>query len=384
MGILKKIYMLFFLLAILFEPIICIKYSITNYIYIIGAVCAFAYIIYKYYISNIKISKTLWLIIIYRVCLLIPTILYESGDLLKWGYFSIVCIALYMILSISMKDDYKKTISILSNIFSTLLILNLISYIAFPDGLYMDTDRYSKLYFLGIRTRFTDYAYAEFVLLTMEWKFATKNKIKLIILGLICLLNIVLPSVTTGIIAIAIFVLLMLLLKVQNMHNILTYNRLIIIFLILNVLVVNVKIQNNFSDSIEKYFNKDATLTGRTAIWDLSWEYFYQKPILGYGIRNDGSFVKINGVSWQGHNQLIQCLHDGGIVSLILFILILYNCGKNLKGNNNKNIKIILTSALFGYFIIMISEVSAYYLPFFALLFISENVKYIEGSENKE
>lgn len=379
----KNKIILFILIAILFEPIICIKISVLNAIYILGAVVALAYAIYSYYVTGKKISKLLWIIILYRILLLIPTIIYDGGDLLKWGYLSVIIVALYMILSLHMEKEYKETISILSNIFLILTTINLLSYIIFPEGLYFDTDRYSQLYFLGIRTRFTDYAFVGIVLLILEYFFDKKKLPKLIIFGMIDLLNIILPSITTGIIAIICFVLLIILCKIKNINKLVTYNRIIVLAIILNLGIVVFNFQDNFSWILEKYFNKSASLTGRTEIWELSWSHINESPIFGHGIRNDGSFVYWNGTMWQGHNQAIQTLYDGGIIGLIIFIYIIYLSGKNLKKLKNKKIKIVLIVAIFSYMIMMITEISMYYLPVFLILFITENVEYLNESEEK-
>ncbi len=379
----KNKIILFVLIAILFEPIICIKISILNAIYILGAVVALIYAMYAYYVTRKKISKLLWAIILYRILLLIPTVIYTGGDLLKWGYFSVVIVALYMILSLHMEKEYKQTITILSNIFLILTTLNLLSYIFFPNGLYFDAYRYSELYFLGIRTRFTDYAFVSIVLLILEYILDKRKLFKMIIFGVIGLLNIILPAITTGIIALVCFVLLIALYKIKNINKLITYNRIIIFAIILNLGIVVFHIQDNFAWILENYFNKSVSLTGRTEIWELSWDHIKETPMLGHGIRNDGSFVKWNGAIWQGHNQAIQTLYDGGIIGLILLIYIIYASGKDLKNLKNKKIKIILIATIFSYMVMMITEISMYYLPVFLILFITKNTKYLNESEDE-
>lgn len=379
----KNKIILFVLIAILFEPIICIKISILNAIYILGAVVALIYAMYAYYITRKKISKLLWAIILYRILLLIPTVIYTGGDLLKWGYFSVVIVALYMILSLHMEKEYKQTITILSNIFLILTTLNLLSYIFFPNGLYFDAYRYSELYFLGIRTRFTDYAFVSIVLLILEYILDKRKLFKMIIFGVIGLLNIILPAITTGIIALVCFVLLIALYKIKNINKLITYNRIIIFAIILNLGIVVFHIQDNFAWILENYFNKSVSLTGRTEIWELSWDHIKETPMLGHGIRNDGSFVNWNGAIWQAHNQAIQTLYDGGIIGLILLIYIIYASGKDLKNLKNKKIKIILIATIFSYMVMMITEISMYYLPVFLILFITKNIKYLNESEDE-
>ena len=134
-----------------------------------------------------------------------------------------------------------------------------------------------------------------------------------------------------------------------------------------------------------KFFNKTANLTGRTEIWEIAWNTLLQKPILGYGVRNDGSFVYVRGKMWQAHNQIIQLLYDGGIIGMLLFIIMLFIFGKNLKfnGDNNDKLKQIIIFGLGGFFIIMITEISSYYLPIYLLLFLGYFIKYNREENTK-
>lgn len=379
----KNNIMLFLGIFVLFEPIICIKYKITNAFYIIGAIVSFIIIFFNYIKEGTKISKTLVYLIIYRMIVFFPTIINQNGDILKWGYSSITIITLYMILHKNMKNNFKNVINILVNIFLILLFINIISYIFFPKGLYFDSSRYSYLYFLGIRTRFTDYAYTGLILNLINLKLEKRLRFKTVLGLIICLLNIIVPSIATGIIALLVFLLTLLFFKLVKNNKSINYNIFVYIFLIINILVVVFNIQNVILKSLFELLGKSVSLTGRTEIWSLSWHYINEKLFLGHGLINDGNFVLWNGVYWQGHNQLIQCLYDSGILGTILFILILFSPSKNLKKCTNEGIKAILISGLFAYMLMMITEISAYYLPLFLVLFIAENCIYLENGDKK-
>lgn len=66
-------------------------------------------------------------------------------------------------------------------------------------------------------------------------------------------------------------------------------------------------------------------LTGRLGLWNLTFEYILQKPILGYGF---GSFkyTILESRAWlpdQAHNMLIHSVFETGIIGVVLLLLFL-------------------------------------------------------------
>ena len=77
---------------------------------------------------------------------------------------------------------------------------------------------------------------------------------------------------------------------------------------------------------------RDATFTGRTEIWDLTWRAALQRPLLGYGylsfwqdyIGDNGLLARLG--MWQvaeAHNGYIEALLSAGFVGLTLVVLVL-------------------------------------------------------------
>jgi O-antigen ligase len=84
---------------------------------------------------------------------------------------------------------------------------------------------------------------------------------------------------------------------------------------------------------------------------------------------------------YYGHSQLIQILIEGGIIGSLLFLGMLYICGKKIMKYQKSNMAFILTSGLFVNIIIMITEVPAYYSYYFILLALGYNIKYLVDQE---
>lgn len=373
-----NIFLFTIMIAILFEPILFIKYSFFNYLYIFGSVISLILILLITIKKNVKIDALIVLIILLRLMILIPTIIYSNGDFMKWGYLSIIVVTLFLILNYICRINYRLTTYILFCIFFILLFFNLVSYVFFPNGIYYDSNSFQSLFLLGIRTRFTDYAYTGLVLTELNYTYRIISKKVYFLSLVVCLLNVLLPKISTAIIAFLLFFIIKTLLQKNKFKRFITYNRGLIMAMSLNVSIIVFNVQKIFNNLFVKFFNKTANLTGRTDIWDKSWEIIFQKPFLGYGTRNDGSFIYIRDKMWQAHNQIIQTLYDGGIIGVILFLFLLYKCGENLKlkGSKNDITKIIFISGLTGFFIIMITEINSYYLPLYLVLFLGYFIKF--------
>ena len=364
-------------LIFLFEPNIFVKIPILNMLYIGGIVLVFGLTLYKYIKSGEKISKLFLVLLIYRLSVFIPTLIYD-GDILKVGYLSMVILTADLVIEYYLKRDPVKLIKALVNIFTVMLLVNICLYIVYPRGLYHG----KVLHFLGIRTRFSDYAIPLMALIFIE-KYMCKVKMsRFIIVLTVIALNILLPFIATAVVGVIIFLIGLILFKDRIKIN----NKfLVTAFIIINILVVGFRVHTIFRGVIEDALGKSMSLSGRTDIWDKSFEIIQDKFLFGYGYNNDGCFVIINNLARQAHNQLLQCLYDGGIVSTIIFIYLLYYVAKKLDQYKGNKIYTAITSILLTYYIIMLSEIYAYYPQFFVMLILGYNIpKLIKVQEDGE
>ncbi|MDB8553973.1 O-antigen ligase family protein [Turicibacter sanguinis] len=86
---------------------------------------------------------------------------------------------------------------------------------------------------------------------------------------------------------------------------------------------------------------KSPTLTGRTVIWDTCKEYFYQKPLFGYGYNGiwsrpellESIRIQLNENLTETHNSLFDIVLQFGLVGLTLFIISLKKFCNQIKNN---------------------------------------------------
>jgi exopolysaccharide production protein ExoQ len=90
------------------------------------------------------------------------------------------------------------------------------------------------------------------------------------------------------------------------------------------------------------------TLTGRTLIWAVSFEYALKKPLLGNGFYAYRFIVphfdKFE--AWQSHDELLQQFFSFGILGIIVFIGIYWAFFRQLRRARNSNIKTLAATLL--------------------------------------
>lgn len=372
----KYKFLITILFLFIFEPNIFVKIPIMNFIYILGLVISFVLTILMYYKKGM-VSKMVLILVIWRMSLLYQT-LCDNGDMLKWGYFSIVLITCEMLIEIYLEYDAKAIVDILLKIFLVLLSINYILMLVYPKGIIED------LHFLGIRTRFTDIIFPA-ILLTLIRDYVNEKRyssttIYTIIISIITIAKV---QIVTAIMGSAVFILSYILIKKRLIRRLLNCYNLTIIGLISTVLVVFLRIQDRYANFIENYFKKSATLSYRTYIWDVAIPIIKEKLIFGYGIRNDGNFAKWKWNTWQAHNQWLQLFYDGGLICAILFLIILFMFSKRTYEYIDSHIGVLIASIYSAFMIMMITEIFSYTPYFYIVIFIGFNMQHLVNYQDK-
>ena len=362
-----------------FEPKLFVKFGVTNLIYIAGAVGVFFVILLRYIGSSRKLSSMFWAVVFFRLSNVIQTLI-NGGDMLTWGYMTIVILSICMIFDYFMPRCPLKILRALTYIFMTYVLINFAVTLLFPDGLVQG------IYFIGIRTRFTEIVFTLIVLtLIVDWM---QNK-KLSVRSIICIItgisNLFVSWVATAltglIIVAAVFVLFY---SDKSLSKKMTISFWTIVSLLITLLIVVLRVQNLFSWLIVGILHKNLTFTGRTYIWDGAINLIMKHPFVGVGLGNDGNHVYIRGTYWQAHNQWLQLLCDGGLVSLTTFLVILIIASRECRISCNDVPYVTIVAFFAGFAVMMMSEIYTYMSYFFVLIFLAYHLKNICNFKTKQ
>lgn len=349
-----------------------VKNNALNNMAIILSVLCLALLIVQTIKHKIKIDYTFVVLILWRISILLPTI-FHSGEIIKWGYQSVVFVGIYLLIKNYINN--QSTIKIIYRMLFIYILINILVGIILPDGIFPEYG----IHFLGIRTRFTEYSIALIYVSMLYYECFTeknrKNKRMKNISIILAFINIFSQWIATGIIVSAlIFIIYILLKKIKDLNKI--YIFLFLILIIITINIINGNLLNIFSGLFE-ILNKDITLTGRTIIWNNAIHFLKDYFWIGYGYINDGNIIIYAGGLWQAHNTLLQSMCECGLIGTLLFLMLVLKQGKPYNNTNNKNIIVLNISVIFGFLIMMITEILYYYPIFIFVILLIGNSKYI-------
>lgn len=352
-------------ISLLFEPNIFVKYRYINYIYIFGGVFVF-FITFLKMIRLGKISKFTKILIYYRFFITSITII-KGGDIFKCGYYSLIEISLSFIYEIYFNKNLQyKIIKMINLIFSVYLVINIVTLYIFPNGII------NGLYFLGFRTRFTEYSFGCIILSTLLLFSKNIKKRNYLFNLIISLSNIIIPKVSTAIIGLIVLLLFYIFLNFVNRKNFINPSFILYFALFITIMIVFFRVQNIFSFLIVDILHKDITLTNRIFLWNNSFNLIFDKNIIvGHGMPDSGNFVPFYGYGsllYQAHCQLLQCLYESGLFGTILFYSLFNVVLNQIKKLQNFKVRNFILASIFSILVMMITEVLGYYLPIYSIL----------------
>lgn len=292
--------------------------------------------------------------------------------------------AIIILFKIYLEEDAQSLLIVITHILETLIVVNLITVLLYPDGLYTtlgSTGREAN-WFLGyknpmVRLMIPACVFSHAYSLLYNSKY-TKWAWWMTIISFV---TVVLVDSSTGILGIFTFSLIsfmcnkkigLSLIKKINLKKIL-----FIIFLI-NFLILELRKQNFFVFIIETLLHRSAdNLTGRTTIWDISVGIISENPWFGYGAASDSVMHSYIYAS-HPHNYILYLLIQGGIVALVLFVAMVIVSDKALAGVTSIEYKGIVLAGIISFWIMGIAEslTGAYFMyPLFILCTLPPKTK---------
>lgn len=324
-----------------------------------------------------KIHKYYLLVSMFLIIQLFSTILHH-GQIASaiWGKGILL---LYMCVGIQFTYNYNENI-FLKNIycfFYLLIIINFISLLLFPDGMYEDIRGIKNTnFFLGNYNGFIIYIYPTIAIGYIFFKkYSNKIPLNYIILWFISLGTIIIKGSITSLFGLCFLVLYMILFNnkvFRYIFNIKTY-------LIFNISFFYFLVWNNSNSWLLKkmvnLLGKDITFTGRTKIWQNAKVHIMNHLLLGNGLESAevlseklNLYDKMSFVA-HTHNLVIDVLYKSGLGGFIVFSMLFLLLLQKVKRLNDTKIRYFL-EAFLSIFLLM-SQFEAYNIkPIFIILTI--------------
>lgn len=299
----------------------------------------------------------------------------SSRDYVSWGLYMVQNLGAVMMMEDLMQRGARKTLRVLRNLLFLLLAVNLIQIFLYPNGFHG-----TGYYLLGMRIGFTPFALLGIAAgLSYDYmiygKRLTKASTAMIVLSLG---NIFLLHVSAGILSAA-ALLGLLVIYYRGTRWVLSYWKLELIAVAAFLLIVVFSRSILFTDVVE-LVGEDTSFNGRTVIWNTAIDYIRRAPWLGYGVTPNGEFMVYAYYHIRpmpSHNQILHVLYEGGIVSLVCFVLIFIVVGKRIQQWHGCYQAYLATATMFAFSLLMIVEIqSQKEILFLLLAWACELVRY--------
>jgi len=388
--ILKKDLKIYFLFIFLIFPFfrftyLTFNFPLINKLYILWQIISFLGILICYfkrketYISNIIIH-----IIIYLLILNFSTII-NKASLIDCLYLSFKILTLSLVVEYGIKFHKKIFIKTTANYLKMLVIINFISILFNPSGMYIDNIGYHQNWLLGYKNIHILFIIPAIMFdFIYSYYYENKLNIKNYIFLIISYISIILVDSSTSLIGLTIILIFVILNKIFIKLKILNIKTYFATTIIAFFSLIIFRIQNYFQYFIVNILHRNINFTNRTYIWDYVISFIKNKPLLGYGVEN--SFVRYNKTlyyqSFHAHNQILEIIYKSGFIGLISFIIIIIMSIRQLYENKDNIISKMLSIILFSYFVMMLTEVYSYEY-FIFILVVCYNIKNLVKESEK-
>ena len=371
---------LFLILIILFRPAF-INYHLTlktiSNILLVILFLVFAILNLLLYKDRKKISIISWLLLLYELIIVFSAI-YNHGSIVFACSNALKILTMVLVLEYYLKKKPKTLLDSMFIVMSIFLVINSLS-ILFPNTLAINNNGV-HIYFLGIRTRFSDLIFP-YLLVSITKNFEIKKNFPLLIFSIvISLFNIIYVKIGTAVGGIIIFSFLYLLDKKFSILKIITAPVSVFGALALNASICFFRIQNIFAFFIEKVLHENLSLTNRTIIWDRALEILKNNWILGLGIQDgQARFVPYRGRLVQAHNQILQIVYEGGILALVTYFVAIFISVTRIDRKNK--LFSVCIAMLTTVIIMMTVERYGRYVYFYSILYFTYYAKELVKSK---
>lgn len=277
--------------------------------------------------KDIFIPVSLWMFLI-----ILST--YMSGNQISVAIKTLsIPYSFFVYLHLNRKNIYW-VLSVWTKLLALLVIIDAITMVIYPNGMYYD-GLYSLNWFLGYKTsRFQ--VELPLCALTASMSYIKKRKIGIetyiyLLLSCFCLFKAEAIAALTSILALTVVFLIIDFSQyfkngIKGIYHLLQSKNILAFFAVSQIGIISIQHLPFVQTVITFIFNKDATLTTRTFIWDTLLLKILQRPLIGYGYLDQIVYTNItlNRFATSAHNMLIAVLMSGGIIGLIMYLFILY------------------------------------------------------------
>lgn len=292
-----------------------------------------------------------------------------------------ICVTACMFVDITARYHGAEILNVLGNCLLALLVVACLTLIPFPNGLdtAMESSENYKLYFLGIKNGLLSWLVLAIVSTLAYHRISPsrgqRNKVSLVIL--LSVLLALYEQSSTCLVGVALLLALLLFDHMVVRRSRIGLKTVVVWAAIVFVAVVILRVQNHFDLLLQSVLGKSSSFTGRTELWDEATRYISERPLLGYGLREQPLIVSYYGRGFSSHNLVLESLLSGGVAALTVFLLFLRRIHLNLRSSTASPAARLFVIAIAVFLIGTLTESGLYVYRWFVLLSLAYNVAFM-------
>lgn len=371
------------LFVIIFKPLMFNYWTICDIVVNTLLVLLFFLLTFEYikkiYYYGFKIHVISALILLMHVEILISTILHH-GNIKLWGMGMLSPVCLVLFLEVYSKD-LKNIVSAWFPVVYLFLFINVVSILL---GGYKNEDWLTD-YFLGSKNTF-EVVFASFFLISYLYaRFFPNLSSHSAFCYFFMVISIGLTQSSTMIIELFIFLLLILLRKLDCFRFIMSYKYLLFYYILANVILLSIFLYfdsgSAIIDILDNTEKGSSSMVARLKMWTAALNVIISNPIMGIGKMTEAGwnqYIQVVTVKTQLHNQIIEYMTTGGMVLLSLLLLIYVSAAREMNKYKNSTIVYTVSMVCFALNIANMTEAyytGVYYFPFILTAYIPVIIK---------
>lgn len=368
-GNIKSKFLWFIIFLVYVNPAYLDRFRLFGYFTITVKLLIFAYFL-LFRVMNVK--KLSLKILPWIGYAMIPTLVtvFNGGDIINAFIYSFTVISVALMFFYVKNKYIKDMISSLAVVMEILVIINLLTIVLVPGGLYMyETDAgwwSNDVWFFGLRNSHSSFLYLACFGSTLNY-FVNGGKSKKVICiftHIIAVITVLLLNSGGGMVSFTAYF-IMLFLLIRNKKTILKPfilkpNIVIVVNIAIFVFLSFFAADTNITNIFKIIGNQRVyTMGRRLGIWSAVWQHITDSPIWGAG------FVKAEDLTWltklasgatTSHNSMIDICFRGGYITLVIYYIMLITSGSYISKNEGINYKLKNYIAISWFTILLILQ----------------------------
>ncbi len=332
--------------------------GIWTYIHMVFSILkwmSFLVIAFTFIRRRLQMSIIVWLLVIYQMWIITITII-RLGITFSQISNSITAIGAALLFEYYLsRGDQKTFLRVVELTLTAWIILNFITIVLYPNGMYVDNRNWRLNWILGYKNIHI-YYYLPFLAISAISQYIRNKRLKgsyyaMVVLAII---SAYLAKSFTTLLAVFLFFCFIILFADKTLPAFMNMNVIYITSMIISIFVI----KGSVSRIIETFniFNKDAsTVSSRIYIWQRARSDLIRHPLLGNGLVRYTTLFKTWDVT-QMHNMYLDVLTIGGIVLLIILSLIIYTDNQCLKESSVPFLRNVIIFVFLAYSVLFVAE----------------------------